>query len=202
MSHVRVFHGMTAGPPVDVYFNDRVIASHIEHGGFTDYEEFEPGDYSVSVYYAGRHEYPIYTTSVTIPVQSIYTCTLSGYYPRMVLLPVCDSCKALLPATNVCVRFVHLSHDCGTLNVSCDSCSNYLFSRCDYGYVGDYVHVYPGTRTFYFSSAGTGNTILTVPNAILAPGRYYTVYTAGSLSHETHTLQAHIPLDGNSYIHM
>ena len=202
MSHVRVFHGMTDGPPVDVYFNNRMMGSHIAHGGFTDYEEFEPGDYSVSVYYAGRHDYPVYTTSVTIPLSSIYTCTLSGYFPRIVMLPVCDSCNALQPtASNVCVRFVHLSHDCGTLDVSCDSCGSILWPSCDYGYVSDYVHVYPGTHTFYFNRSGTSSTILTVPNATLTPNRYYTVYAAGSMSHNDHTLRAHIPLDGGSYIH-
>jgi len=44
MSHVRFFHGSTEGPPVDVYFNDHMVASNLGHGQFTDYEEIEPGD--------------------------------------------------------------------------------------------------------------------------------------------------------------
>ena len=82
MSHVRFFHGATEGPPVDIALNNRMVASNLGHGNFTDYQEIEPGDYTASVYYTGMYNNPIYTTSMSILPGSIYSCPLSGLYPR------------------------------------------------------------------------------------------------------------------------
>jgi hypothetical protein len=199
MSHVRFFHGSTEGPPVDVYFNDHMVASNLGHGQFTDYEEIEPGDYAASVYYAGMYGQPIYSTSLSIPLGSIYTYGLSGLYPRMTLLPVSDSCE-LSAALNPMVRLVQLSYDLP--DVDCYDEDSLLWSGCGYGTTTSYSYVYPGTRTVYLYPAGTTiSPYLTVPNCTLAPNSYYSFYTYGSPTSTGYPLRMHIPLDGHSYIH-
>jgi hypothetical protein len=198
MAHVRVFHGSTEGPPVDMYFNNNMVASNLGHGQFTDYQEINPGNYSASVYYAGTYGQPLYSTSVVVPMGGIYTYGLSGLYPSMTLLPVSDSCN-LSAALNPMVRFVHLSSDLS--DVDCYDDDSLLWSGCGYGTTTSYSYVYPGARTIYLYPAGTtASPCLTVPNATLAPNSYYSLYTYGSSTSSGYPLRMHIPLDGHSYI--
>jgi hypothetical protein len=198
MAHVRFFHGSTEGPPFDIYMNGHMYASHLGHGDWTEYEEIEPGDYTVSVYYAGMHEYPIYSTSVTIPLGGIYSYTISGLYPSISFIPVTDYCE-LLPGTQVLIRYVQLSTTCPTVDVACGGIA--LWPSCTYGTITPYAYVYPGTYTVYLYPTGTVNPCLTVPNCTLYPGNYYTFYTYGSTTSAVHPLRMHIPLDGHSYIY-
>jgi len=198
MAHVRVFHGSTGGPPFDVNFGNNMVASNLGHGQFTEYQEIAPGNYPVSVYPTGAYAQPIYTTSLSIPIGSITTCSLSGFYPRMTLLPVSDSCD-FSAAVNPMVRFVHLSHDLS--DVDCYDDDDLLWSGCGYGTTTSYSYVFPGTRTiFLYPSGTTASPCLTVPNCTIAPNSYYSFYTVGSQASTTFPLRMHIPLDGHSYI--
>ena len=93
MAHARFFNGSTEGQPLDAYLGDRMMASNLGHGNFTEYQEIEPGDYPLSVYYSGMYNNPIYSTSVNIPLGGIYSYGLSGLCPSMSLLPITDSCN-------------------------------------------------------------------------------------------------------------
>lgn len=197
MSHVRFFHGSTEGPPFDIYFGSRLAASNLRHGHFTDYEDVRAGDHPVSVYYAGRRDRAVFSTSVKIPVGSIYTYTLSGSFPRIILLPVIDACK-ISAATNPCVRLVQLSHDCPCVDVACSGAA--LWSGCNYRKITPYTRIYPGTHTISLYRAGTVNPCLITPKCSLFAGRYYTFYTFGSATSKTHPLRMHIPIDGHSYL--
>jgi hypothetical protein len=175
-----------------------MMASNLGHGQFTEYQEIAPGSYPVSVYYTGTYAQPVYTTSLTIPTGSIYTCSLSGLYPRITMLPIADSCE-LSAAVNPMVRFVHLSYDLP--GVDCYDDDSLLWSGCGYGTTTSYTYLYPGTRTIYLYPTGTiYNPYLTVPNVYIAPNSYYSFYTYGSHARTTYPLSMHIPLDGHSYI--
>ena len=198
MAHVRFFHGSTEGPPVDMYFNNNRVAYNLGHGKFTDYQEINPGTYSVSAYPTGTFSQPIFTTPVGISVGSISTCSLTGLYPRMTLLPISDSCD-LSASVNPMVRFVHLSHDLS--DVDCYDDDDLLWSGCSFGTSTSYSYVFPGTRTIYLFPAGTTtNPCLTVPNCNISPNSYFSFYTVGSNASTAFPLRMHIPLDGHSYI--
>ncbi len=197
MSHIRFFHGSTEGPPLDVYLGGHKYASHLEHGGFTEYEDVEPGTYAMSAYLAGRYDYPIYSTSVTIPLGNMYTYALYGLYPNITMLPVSDYCD-LLPGGRALVRYVQISPGCPSVDVACSGAA--LWAGCNYGQVTPYSYVYPGMHTVYLYPTGTVNPCLTVPNCMLYPNNYYTFYTYGSTASLVHPLRMHIPLDGISYI--
>ncbi len=199
MAHVRFFHGSTGGPPVDISMNGNMMAYNLGHGNFTDYQEIEPGNYAASVYYSGMYGNPIYSTSLSIPMGSIYTYGLAGLYPQMTMLPVADYCD-LSAALNPMVRMVNLSY--GLPDVDCYDDDSLLWSGCGYGTTTSYSYVYPGTRTLYLYPSGTTTSpCLTVPNATLAPNSYYSLYTYGSPTSTGYPLRMHIPLDGHSYIH-
>jgi hypothetical protein len=197
MSHVRFFHGSTDGEPYDIYFGSRLVASNLSYGHFTDYSDIRAGDYPVSVYYSGRRDRVVYSTSIRIPVGRIYTYTLSGVYPRIYLVPVIDSCR-LSAATSPCVRFVQLSPDCPCVDVACSGRA--LWSGCNYQQITSYSRIYPGSHTITLYPTGTVNPCLTTPRCTLLAGRYYTFYTYGSTASVRYPLRMHIPIDGHSYL--
>jgi hypothetical protein len=198
MSYARFFNGATEGSPYDIYFGDQLMASGLNHGDFTEYDECGAGEYPLSVYYAGSYAQPIFTTLVTIPSNSIYTYTLSGLAPNIALIPLTDS-STLSAAVNPMVRFVHLS--VSTPAVDCYDDNDLLWSNIGYGVSTQYTYLYPGTRTAYLYPSGTTTApILTVPNVNIAPNSYYSYYTYGSPYSTAYPLKMHIPLDGHSYI--
>ena len=74
-----------------------------------------------------------------------------------------------------------------------------IFEKVDFEEVTSYLEFYPNKYTMEVKISKTNDTILFVPNIVLKPNRFYSIYTIGLLGAQPY-LQVVIPLDGSSYL--
>jgi hypothetical protein len=190
-------HASPDAPAVDIYANDKLIAGNLSYKDFTPYVTVTPGNYNIKVYPTGRKDNAVLTTDLNIPPYSIYTVAAVNKLANLNLLPIREPTMPI-PAGKVYVRFAHLSPNAPNVDVVLPNGTK-LFNNVTYKQITDYIPVNPGTYAIYVRPTGTDQNVLYVPNITLQPNRFYTVYAVG-LVDGTPSLQALIPLDGNSYI--
>jgi len=196
-SYVRVLHASPDAPAVDIYVNNRLVASSLAYKGFTNYLPLPAGTYNIKVFPAGKRVNPVIDENVALPDNKILTVAAINELKNIALFPIEDT-KMNIPQGKVKVRFVHLSPNAPSVDVRLPN-GNDVFTDVEYEEITDYVTVNPGTYTFEVYPTGTDDRVLYVPNVTLKPNRFYTVYAVG-LAGDNPPLQVLIPLDGNSYL--
>jgi len=199
VSYMRLLHASPGASAVDVYANNRLIASGIYYKGFTEYLQVLPGKYNIKVFPAGTTSMALFDTEIDAPVQSIVTAAVTGISPnigvKVFFEPVLH-----IPEGKLYLRFAHLIPDGPDIDLLLSD-GTVLFEDVSYGAATSYIAVFPSSYTFYLQQAGTNRNLLYVPNMQLLPGRFYTIYAVGQVSGNT-PLQVLVPLDGNSYIQL
>lgn len=198
-SYVRLLHAVPNAPAVDVYSNNSLIAKNLSYRNFTPYLPIIPGTYNIKVFPTGQKANPIIDEKIYIPPKRIWTLPVIGTLPDVELFKVDDVSMDKISG-KAYVRFAHLSEKAPAVDVTLPDGTK-VFDNIKYKQVTDYIPVNPGNYTLLVKVAGTDNTVLTVPNVLLKPERFYTVYAVG-IPGGTPPLQALIPLDGNSYINL
>jgi hypothetical protein len=197
IAHVRLLHASPNSPAVDVYLNDKRIASNLAYRTFTEYLVVPSGNYNIKVYPAGTKINPIINTTLLIPPETFFTLAVVGNSPNISIYPIPEPPIPLIPG-RACVRFVHLAPSAPALDVTHPDGAK-IFSNVPYkGYSG-YKCLLPGRHSMDVRVAGTNDIALSNPNIKLLPNRLYTIYLVG-LSGTTPPLQMLIALDGRTYI--
>lgn len=196
-SYIRLLHASPGASAVDVYANDKPLAQNLAYKDFTQYLSVPSGNYNIKVYPTGRKTNPLIETTLFIPPRSIFTIAASGVPSSLALLAIPEPIKTI-PQNKLYVRFAHLSPDAPNVDVVLPDGTK-LFRNVSFKEYTDYVLVNPGKYILEVRPLDTQKTILYVPNVNLKPGRYYTVYAVGLASGKP-SLQALIPMDGNSYL--
>ncbi|MBP1864162.1 hypothetical protein BD780_001800 [Clostridium tetanomorphum] len=197
MSYVRILHAVPKAPNVDVYLNDKLIAPDLAYKQFTEYLPLIPGYYNVKIYPAGNTSTPVINTNFSLENNKIITAAAIGTVENMYLKLIEDT-PMDLPAGKTMIRFIHLSPNAPSVNVSLPN-SSLSFNNVSFGQVTNYKEIPPGTYTVELRVSGTGNVVLTAPNMRLGPNKIYSIYAIG-LAGDNPPLQILLPLDGNSYI--
>ncbi|MCX8132076.1 MAG: DUF4397 domain-containing protein [Clostridia bacterium] len=197
ISYIRILHASPGAPTVDIYANENIIARGLVYKGFTPYIRVNTGVYNINVFPSGQTSNPVLSTSINIPPQSVMTVAAAGRPAELSLFPINEP---FVPTTQgkAYVRFVHLSPDTPSVDITLPN-GTILFSNVAYKGITEYIPVDPGTYILEARPTSTEVIALYVPNITLRADRFYTVYAVG-LSGGTPSLQALIPLDGNSYI--
>lgn len=196
-SYVRILHASPDAPPVDIYANDKLLASNVAYKSFTEYYSLSPDVYNIKVYPTGQRQNPVIDRDIRIPPSGIYTVAAINKLSDITLYPILDT-PMPLPNGTVYLRFIHLSPGAPNVDVRLANGTT-LFEDVAYKEVTDYIPVNPGTYAFNVYPTGTDDSVLYVPNATLKANRFYSVYAVG-LAGGQPPLQALIPLDGNSYL--
>lgn len=196
-SYVRVFHASPDAPPVDVYVNNKIVASNLMYQNFTEFLPLSPGRYNLKVFAAGTTTNPVIDTVVNIPQGSIFTAAAVGRL-NDIELQLIEEPRMSIPPGRVYVRFGHLSPNAPRVDVRLAD-GTPLFTNVGFTEISRYIPVSPGAYTLNVFIAGTNERVLTVPNINLQANRFYTVYAVG-LAGQRPPLQVVIPLDGNSYL--
>lgn len=196
-SYARLLHASPDAPPVDVYLNDRKVASNLTYRNFTGYLKIPTGLYTIKVYPAGTTTNPVISTQLQVPARSIYTLAVIGKLQDISLQPILEPVISYNPGTSL-IRFIHLSPNTPPVDITLPS-GQRLFKDVEYREVTGYIPINPGTYTIQARPAGTDNIALVVPNINLLPNRIYSVYAIGLLDGNP-TLQVLIPLDGSTYL--
>lgn len=196
-SYIRILHASPDAPPVDIYVNEKLIASNIPFKSFTEYYALNPGLYNVKVYPTGQRQNPVIDRDLRVPPNGIYTVAAVNKLSDITLYPILDT-PMPIPIGKVYVRFVHLSPDAPNVDVKLADGTT-LFEDVEYKEVTDYILANPGTYAFNVYPTGTNQSVLYVPNQTLKGNRFYSIYAVGLADGEP-PLQALTPLDGNSYL--
>lgn len=194
MANVRFLHASPGASHVDVYVGGRRYASNLPYNRFTDYLHIPGGTHEIALYPAGRRDRTIFSGSIVLHQQGVYTIAASGYPGRVALLPIYEQPPVMAPG-QAYVKFAHLSPNAPNVDVVLPD-GTVLFSNIGYNMRTGYVAVNPGTYTFYVNMAGTNQAVLTVPNVTLAPGGTYTIYAMGVVGSASNPLRAVIAQDG------
>ncbi|MCD3245149.1 DUF4397 domain-containing protein [Clostridium botulinum C] len=198
-SFIRLLHASPNAPAVDVYFNNQIITPNLKYKDFTQYMSILPGIYNIKVFPAGKLSSPIIDTRIKIPSNKILTLVIGNTLNNIQVLPY-EEAKLPIPPNNSYVKFVHLSPDTPNLDITLPN-DTIIFKNVEFQKTTKYIPLKTGDYTIQAKPTGTNKVILTVPNIILKPNRFYTLYTIGNLNGNP-PLQMLIPLDGNSYINL
>lgn len=195
-SYVRVLHASPDAPAVDVYISGKLAAQNLTYKNFTPYLPLTPGKYTILVYPAGTKTTPVINTSLDVMPNSNYTVAAVGMLKDIKALVVPDTALPLPPNRGQ-IKFVHLSPNAPMVDITLAD-GTMLFRNIEYKEISNNLAVAPGRYTIQARIAGTPQVVLTVPNVVIQPNRYYTIYAVG-LVNEKPPLQVLIALDKASY---
>lgn len=196
-SYVRVLHASPDAPPVDIYVNDQLIYSKLKYQEFTEYIPVTPGQYNVKVYATGTTKDPVIDTIIDVVANQDYTIAATGLLKDIKALVVHDT-ALLLPANSGQVKVVHLSPNAPAVDVTLPD-GTILFKDIEYKEVSNNLIVPSSKYTIQLRVNGTDQVVLTVPNVLIKPDKYYTVYAVGLVGNQETPLQVLIALDKASY---
>lgn len=196
-SYIRLLHASPDAKPVDVYVNDRLIASNLAYKNFTPYSKLPTGLYTIKVFPAAQTTNPVINTQFQVPARSIYTLAAVGMLQNIALQPILEPVTYYKPGASL-LRFIHLSPNTPAVDITLPN-GEKLFNDIEYKEVSQYISVNPGVYTFQAKPTGTNNIALLVPNIRLLPNKIYSIYAVG-LSEGNPPLQVLIPLDGSTYL--
>ncbi|MDF2546037.1 MAG: hypothetical protein K0R93_935 [Anaerosolibacter sp.] len=195
-SYVRILHASPDAPAVDVYANGNRIAQNLTYKNFTPYLPLTPGRYSVLVYPAGTRETPVINTSLDVMPNASYTVAAVGMLKDIKALVVPDTALPLPPNRSQ-IKFVHLSPNAPMVDLT-TSDGTILFRNIEFKEISNNLTITSGRYTIQARIAGTTQVVLTVPNVVVQPDKYYTIYAVG-LVDQNPPLQVLIALDKASY---
>jgi len=197
ISFGRFLHASPDAPPVDVYLDNKLIARNVRYREFTQYLPVMSGNYKLKIYPTGNTTTPIINLDLDVPVSKIFTVAVVGKSPNLSLISIPEPAVPMIPGKTY-VRFIHLSPNAPNVNVMLPAGST-LFKDVEFKEYTNYIPVNPGNYTFLVTPTTSNTPVLTVPNIRLRPNKFYSIYVVG-LVNEKPSLQALIPLDGNTYI--
>ena len=186
-SNIRVLHASPNAPAVDVYANDNIIVKNLPYKEVSSYIPVPSGNYNIKVYPTGTKSNPVIDTNVYIPEKSFYTIAAIGELPDISLYPIQEPVSAN-KSNMACVRFIHLSPNAPAVDVKLPD-NSIVFNNVPYKGIANFTCVPPGTYTFKVTPTRTDDVVLTVPDVMLHPNTFYTIYAVGLVG-ETPSLEA------------
>ncbi len=197
-SFIRLFHASPNLPGVDVYIDDNLVAKDLVYQQFTNYLPIAAGEYDFKVYPTGNTTNPILVSrGIGIAPNSIQSFAIMNNPVNLSLLSIPEPHMAVSPSM-VFLRVVNLSPNAPALDITLPN-GQQLFKDVSFKDITGYIMIPPGNYTLLIKPSGTERTVLTAPNFIVKPSRFYTVYVTGLLPGrpELQIIQA---LDGVSYL--
>lgn len=196
-SYLRFLNAVPGSQPVDIYANNSLVASSLAYKGFTEYLQVFAGLYNINVFAAGTTGPSLLDTTIEIPVRSINTAALAGTPSAMGIRTFYET-VVQIPPGRLYLRFANLVPGSPAMDLLLSNGTE-LFNGVAFGMATNYIPLPAGTYIFYIRQSDTDRSLLYVLNIQLNEGRFYTIYTVGSMDGSV-PLQVLIPLDGNSYI--
>lgn len=188
---VRVVHAMPFAPAMDIFAGDLVLFDAVNFKSVTSYRALDGKRYAFALRPAGMtNAKPLASNTEGLDDGSYYTVfALPGENRSAHMRVVHD--KLIRPADGkLRLRIVHAGDGVAAVDVRATGTDGMLFSSVAFQTVSDYEDIGPVNGPVEIRAAG-GAPIVTLPNAHLEAGRFYTLVLAGS-SRSTPALEAFI----------
>lgn len=178
---VRVVHAIPYGAAMDVFAGDLLVFDAIGFKAVTSYRAVDGKRYSFALRPAGMTN--------AKPLASNTEGLEDGHYYTVFALPGPDRSAHLRivgdsltrPASGKArLRVVHGGDGIGDVTVRSSGANGELFARVTFQAVTDYQDVTPINGTIEIRTADAATSVITLPNAHLEGGRFYTLVLAGS----------------------
>jgi hypothetical protein len=107
-SYLRLFNAFACVPKIDIYMNDKKVASDLEYKSFTEYYKIFPGYYRIQIFVAGETKKPLLVTYTHLIGYLIYTAAITGIETK-VFLELLNDRIFPIPEEKAAMRLVQLS---------------------------------------------------------------------------------------------
>ncbi|WP_061996204.1 DUF4397 domain-containing protein [Clostridium sp. ATCC 25772] len=199
LTFVRLLHASPDAPPVDVYVNNLPLIKDFHYKEFTNYVKLLPGKYNIKIVKSNNASETLYDTILDIPENKIFTIAAIGKFPNdFELYPIIESYTGPVNDNEVKIRIVNLIPESPNLDVSLND-NEITFNDLMYKEVENYKEIPPKKYSFDIKFQNTDITMLYIPNALLKPTKFYTLYLVGILGTKP-GVEGLIPLDGITYL--
>lgn len=191
---VRVVHAIPYAPAMDVFAGDLVVFDAVSFKSVTSYRALDGQRYAFALRPAGMtNARPLASNTEGLEDGSYYTVfVLPGENRGAHMRIVTDTLTR--PANGkLRLRIVHAGDGVGAVDVRATGTDRALFAGVGFQTVSDYEEIGPLNGPVEIRAAG-GAPLVTLPNAHLEAGRFYTLVLAGS-SQSTPALEAFIVED-------
>lgn len=188
---VRVVHTIPYGPALDVFAGDLVVFDAVNFKAVTSYRALDGKRYAFALRPAGMtNAKPLASNTEGLQDGSYYTVfALPGDDRSAHMRVVSDRLER--PADGkLRLRMVHAGDGLGPVDVRATGTDGTLFEGVAFQSVSDYLEISPVDGPIEIR-APAGAPIVTLPNAHLEAGRFYTLVLAGS-ARSTPPLEAFI----------
>lgn len=211
LSYVRFFNAVPGSPPLDIYLNDKLIASALYYGDFTQYFSAVPGMYKVTT--ASSKQGPSFfsenwvmvrpntiDTVSFIPYVKVEEVSIQRISPTtsedIRLKVVSDTPKTSTP-DGACIRFIHFSPNAGAINIEING--QPLVAFLGFDEITNYYCLNSGRIRLQVVDANTKKPLITHPDLNLQSGKLYAGYVIG-LRDGVPGMEIVVPLEGASYL--
>ena len=179
VAYVTLYHGSPDAPELDVVVDNRSIFSNeFEYTDYTGYLNFYTGErnFKFNPFNAAN---PLVDTTFSLKQDRNYSVFVIDQLAGIEALLVQDSADAPSQG-NAMVRFVHLSPDASSVDVSIAGNTDApLFADQTFKKATVFKEVSAEKLTFEMKTAGGDDAIVSAPDITLQPGRYYTIIARG-----------------------
>jgi hypothetical protein len=180
-AQVRVAHLSPDAPNVDVYVNDEPALTDVPYTTVSSYLSLPAGTQQVTIYASGDTSTPVIDVPVKLAAGGVYTIAAVGLVTdSSITAQVYQDDLRAPSAGHAKLRVIHASPDAGPVDVVPRG-GEPLVTNLAFPEDTPYAEVPAGTYTLDVSSAGTNQTVLTVPDAALASGGVYSAFAVGTV---------------------
>lgn len=178
VAYVSIYHASPDAPDFDIIVDDRVInARPFDYSSHSGYLNFLTGDRTIR-FNATNADNALIDTTFTFEQGKAYSIFAADRVSRIEALLVEDS--AASPSANkAMVRFVNLSPDAASFDVSSPEWSAPLFTGQSFKEASAFKEVDARRYTFEVRNAGEEQALVSAVNIDIQPGRYYTIISRG-----------------------
>ena len=180
-AQVRVAHLSPDAPNVDIYVNGEPALTDVPYTTVSSYLSLPAGTQQVTVYASGDTSTPVIEVPVKLAAGGVYTIAAVGLVTDgSISAQVYQDDLRAPSAGNAKLSVIHASPDAGPVDVVPRG-GEPLVTDLAFPEDTPYAEVPAGTYTLDVNSAGTNQTVLTVPDAALASGGVYSAFAVGTV---------------------
>lgn len=176
VAYVAIYHASPNAPELDVIVDERPV-NRLEFTDYTGYLNFYTGErnFKINPFNASNS---LVDTTITFSDGAFYSLFIVNDLPNVEALAVRDSASA--PSEGKAkVRFINLSPDAGTLEVTANDEDSSLFNAVEFKKPSTFVEVDAASSSFVLRPAGGSDELVKVSDINLRPGRFYTILARG-----------------------
>lgn len=176
VAYVAIYHASPNAPELDVIVDERPV-NRLEFTDYTGYLNFYTGErnFKINPFNASNS---LVDTTITFRDGAFYSLFIVNNLPNVEALAVRDSASA--PSEGKAkVRFINLSPDAGSLQVTANDKDSSIFDAGDFKQPSNFVEMDAASSSFVLKPAGSSDELVTVPDIELRPGRFYTIIARG-----------------------